>query len=334
MKINHLITAAAASLLLASCNKDDSGNARLSHFPEDGVMRVTTSVNEAQLTRAGFDNTNIINAEFSLQIITGEGNEGYNYFERISYNTTTNEWVPANTMLWKNSTTPITMTAVCKPGVTFVESNINGNVSLAVYDTQDEDEWDVATSDLLYMKSTTINNPSSETELLNTDGKLVITFKHALSKIDINLTLNNQFAKDGVAESDITDMTIGGMIREYGFTPKTGAVALDPNPATDIHPFQSGYAAPNAENFNRALVNYEAIVVPQTVTAGALTVSFKIKDKAYMWTSTDNITFEQGKRYTFNLEVGEDVVTISKNGFTVKEWDKTNESSDTNLETE
>jgi len=325
MKINHLITAAAASLLLASCNKDDSGNAKLSHFPEDGVMRVTTSVNEAQLTRAGIDNTNITEFPFYLQIITGDGTVDYNYFEKISYNETTGEWEPENQMLWKNSTTQITMTAV---GLLLTENNINGSARLSVNQYQSIDEGSLALTDLLYMKATTIANPSTETELLDDEGKLVIKFKHALSKIDINLTLNNQFAKMNVAKTDITDITIGGTIRQYDFTPKTGAVTprIDET-ATDLYPYQSAYTAPSAENFNRAEVKYEAIVLPQTVTAGTLMVSFKIQGKPYLWTSTEDITFEQGKRYTFNLQVGDDVVTISKNGFSVTAWDKTNEST-------
>ena len=53
--------AATAGLMLTGCNKDDGADTAISHFPEDGVIRVTTNVNEAVLTRAGLTSNNLSN---------------------------------------------------------------------------------------------------------------------------------------------------------------------------------------------------------------------------------------------------------------------------------
>jgi hypothetical protein len=72
--------AATAGLMLTGCNKDDGADTAISHFPEDGVIRVTTNVNEAVLTRAGLTSNNLSN--FWLKIVTGDGSDAdYNYFE-------------------------------------------------------------------------------------------------------------------------------------------------------------------------------------------------------------------------------------------------------------
>ncbi|MBR3712383.1 MAG: hypothetical protein IKM98_04200, partial [Bacteroidales bacterium] len=59
--LRTLMIAATAGLMLTGCNKDDGADTAISHFPEDGVIRVTTNVNEAVLTRAGLTSTNLSN---------------------------------------------------------------------------------------------------------------------------------------------------------------------------------------------------------------------------------------------------------------------------------
>lgn len=66
---------------------------------------------------------------------------------------------------------------------------------------------------------------------------------------------------------------------------------------------------------------YEAIVVPQTIAAGALTVSFKIGTRSFSWTNTEAITLEQGKHYTLPLTVGYDTVTLNARAFTASSWE-------------
>jgi hypothetical protein len=66
---------------------------------------------------------------------------------------------------------------------------------------------------------------------------------------------------------------------------------------------------------------YEAIVVPQQIAAGALTVSFKIGTRSFSWTNEEAITLEQGKRYTLPLTVGYDTVTAPARAFSASAWE-------------
>ena len=51
----------------------------------------------------------------------------------------------------------------------------------------------------------------------------------------------------------------------------------------------------------------------------ALTVSFKIGEKTYSWTSAE-VQLEQGYKYAIALTVGADVVTIAPDGITASPW--------------
>ena len=85
---------------------------------------------------------------------------------------------------------------------------------------------------------------------------------------------------------------------------------------------RSNAAATDADMHSHA--TYEAIVVPQTIAAGALTVSFKIGNRSFSWTNTEAITLEQGKQYTLPLTVGYDTVTLNARAFSASSWENQN----------
>ena len=193
--------AATAGLMLTGCNKDDGADTAISHFPEDGVIRVTTNVNEAVLTRAGLTSTNLSN--FWLKIVTGDGNVGYNYFEKITKNS--GEWESANSMLWKDATTLTQMTAAVFGNHNFTDAEFAGVELTLPQDQSATGGTGIDAADLLVMKTTTVN-PASD---LDDDGKVTITLSHALTKIDVTLTLGNEFAKSDLnKETDLTDFVV------------------------------------------------------------------------------------------------------------------------------
>ena len=170
--------------------------------------------------------------------------------------------------------------------------------------------------DLLTMPTKTIANPSIE-ETLMQNGKLVINFYHALAKLDVTLDLANEFYKVDPKlnnATDITEFTISGTNAGYQFkametaNENYGTVTVTASTPADILANQCAFtAATDADMHSHA--TYEAIVVPQTIAAGALTVSFKIGTRSFSWTNTEAITLEQGKHYTLPLTVGYDTVT-------------------------
>jgi hypothetical protein len=178
------------------------------------------------------------------------------------------------------------------------------------------------------MPTKTIANPSIEQTLLQ-NGKLVINFYHALSKLDVTLDLANEFYKANPKlnnASDITEFTIKGTNAGYNFKPMEtanenyGTVSATASTDVDIMPYQSAFTSAT-EDKQHSTATYESILVPQTIAAGALTVSFKIGTRSFSWTNTDAITLEQGKQYTLPLTVGYDAVTTSGRAFSVTSWE-------------
>lgn len=330
MKVRHLIFAAMATFALASCNKDDdSATSVVSQFPEDGVMRFTTNLVDPAtvLTRASITNNDLNQNGQQFQVkIVNPTSATYSYFNTVQYDGS--EWTPVDRMLWQNDQQSITVTAAYQQGKTFSDYEFVAGANLTVAADQNG-QGKLNAQDLLTMPTKTIANPSIEQTLLQ-NGKLVINFYHALSKLDVTLDLANEFYKANPKlnnASDITEFTIKGTNAGYNFKPMEtanenyGTVTAATTPvAADIMPYQSAFTSATEDN-QHSTATYESILVPQTIAAGALTVSFKIGTRSFSWTNTDAITLEQGKQYTLPLTVGYDAVTTSGRAFSVSSWE-------------
>ena len=327
MKIKNIFFAAAAAMALTACSSDDE-QSFVSQFPEDGVMRFTTNLVDPTIatTRASITGSDVNQNGQQFQVkIVNPTSATYSYFNTVQFDGT--EWTPINRMLWQNDQQSITVTAAYKQGKTFSDYEFIVGANLTVAADQST-EAKLKQQDLLTMPTKTIANPSIE-ETLMQNGKLVINFYHALSKLDVTLDLANEFYKVDPKlnnASDITEFTIKGTNAGYQFNAMEtanenyGTVTATAATAADILASQASFtAATDADMHSHA--TYEAIVVPQQIAAGALTVSFKIGTRSFSWTNTEAITLEQGKRYTLPLTVGSDVVTLNARAFSVSPWD-------------
>jgi hypothetical protein len=292
-------------------------------------MRFTTNLVDptAALTRASITGSDLNQSGQQFQVkIVNPASATYSYFNTVQYDGS--EWTPVNRMLWQNNTQSITVTAAYKQGKTFSDNEFTGGANLTVAANQSS-QANLNAQDLLTMPTKTISNPSQETTLMQ-GGKLVINFYHALTKLDVTLDLANEFYKADPKlnnASDITEFTIKGTNAGYNFQPMQtanenyGTVTAATTPvAADILPYQSAFTAASDANQN-STATYEAIVVPQTIAAGALTVSFKIGNRSFSWTNTQAYTLEQGKQYTLPLTVGNDFVTAGSRAFTASSWE-------------
>ena len=327
MKIKNIFFAAAAAMALTACSSDDE-QSFVSQFPEDGVMRFTTNLVDPTIatTRASITGSDVNQNGQQFQVkIVNPTSATYSYFNTVQYDGT--EWTPINRMLWQNDQQSITVTAAYKQDKTFSDYDFIVGANLTVAADQST-EAKLKQQDLLTMPTKTIANPSIE-ETLMQNGKLVINFYHALAKLDVTLDLANEFYKVNPKlnnASDITEFTIKGTNAGYQFNAMEtanenyGTVTATAATAADILASQASFtAATDADMHSHA--TYEAIVVPQQIAAGALTVSFKIGTRSFSWTNTEAITLEQGKRYTLPLTVGSDVVTLNARAFSVSPWD-------------
>lgn len=330
MNIKNIFFAAAAAMALTACSSDDATETvqQQSQFPEDRVMRFTTNLVDpaAATTRASITGSDVNQNGQQFQVkIVNPASATYSYFNTVQYDGT--EWTPINRMLWQNDQQAITVTAAYKQGKAFSDNEFVNGADLTVAADQST-EAKLKQQDLLTMPTKTIANPSQEQTLLQ-NGKLVINFYHALTKLDVTLDLADEFYKVDPKlnnASDITAFTISGTNAGYNFQPMTtanenyGTVTATAATAADILAFQSAFTAATETN-QHSTATYESILVPQQIAIGALTVSFKIGTRSFSWTNTQAYTLEQGKHYTLPLTVGYDVVTAPARGFTATSWE-------------
>jgi len=327
MNSKHLLFASAAIFFLAACNKTVTEPVQ-SQFPEDGVMRFTTNLVDptAVITRASITGSDVNQNGQQFQVkIDNPNSATYSYFNTVQYDGS--EWKPVNRMLWQNDQQSITVTAAYKQDKTFTDGEFINGANLTVAADQST-EAKLKQQDLLTMPTKTISNPSQEQTLMQ-NGKLVINFYHALTKLDVTLDLANEFYKVDPKlnnASDITEFTISGTNAGYQFkametaNENYGTVTVTASTPADILASQCAFtAATDADMHSHA--TYEAIVVPQTIAAGQLTVSFKIGTRSFSWTNTETITLEQGKHYTLPLTVGYDTTTLNAHAFSVRAWE-------------
>lgn len=335
---NILAMAAMATIAMASCSQEEN-LAPVTNFPADGVIRITTNV-DAPRTRAGFTTDNLLGFNLKITTKNGDGSVDNNYsyyaFMKKQDGGTwgSRKWDDTDTpltMLWKSSTQKITATAMREPSSATSEGNFNDKFIVSVREDQSTEE-NATFSDYLYMVPTDID-PTAIPSQLVTGGKLKITLSHLLSKVNITLTLATEFNATGLPTANpVTLPVIGGTMKGKLFTPTTGVWgAFDGNTATPIIPYHdaaTGYTAPTTAA-DKAVVKYEAILIPQTVGASTFTVAFTIGGKLYEWKSTNGVTFESGKQYALALTVGKDLITPSN--ITSSEW---TEGTGGSLETE
>ena len=330
MRFKNILYAAAAAMALTACSSDDAIETvqQQSQFPEDGVMRFTTNLVDptAVTTRASITGSDVNQNGQQFQVkIVNPASATYSYFNTVQYNGT--EWTPVNRMLWQNDQQRIDVTAAYKQGKTFSDYEFIVGANLTVAADQST-EAKLKQQDLLTMPTKTISNPSQEQTLMQ-NGKLVINFYHALAKLDVTLDLANEFYKVNPKlnnASDIKEFTISGTNAGYQFkametaNENYGTVTATASTAADILASQASFTAATDADMH-SYATYEAIVVPQTIAAGALTVSFKIGTRSFSWTNTEAITLEQGKHYTLPLTVGYDTVTLNARAFTASSWE-------------
>ena len=329
MRFKNIFFAAAAAMALTACSSDDAIETvqQQSQFPEDGVMRFTTNLVDPTIatTRASITGSDVNQNGQQFQVkIVNPTSATYSYFNTVQYDGS--EWTPINRMLWQNDQQSITVTAAYKQDKTFSDYEFIVGANLTVAADQST-EAKLKQQDLLTMPTKTIANPSIEQTLMQ-NGKLVINFYHALTKLDVTLDLANEFYKVNPKlnnASDITEFTISGTNAGYQFkametSENYGTVTVTASTPADILASQASFTAASETDMH-SYATYEAIVVPQQIAAGALTVSFKIGTRSFSWTNTEAITLEQGKHYTLPLTVGYDTVTAPVRGFTVTSWE-------------
>ena len=317
-KIKFLTMAALATAFFASCSNEDG--LPQSNYPADNVVRITTSV-DGMNTRASYGNSTDKLKSFGF-CIKNANSEKYTY-DNIKVSQKGSNWIPATQMLWQNSTTAVDILAYAPYQETTEDANgkvkVFGKTDYAFSVKEDQSNAEDYSSDLIVFKQTRFT-PVSE---LNTSKAVEVSFTHLLSQLNLTIELRDQFNQDEkkpVTEATVTDVKVNGTIisSKVDFSASPISVQVDDTQeATAITPETTEFKAAG-KTTDHAAFNYSAIVIPQTVTAGNFSISFKVDGTDYIWTSTSDVNFVSGNKHQLSLLVGKDVVQVK--GITATPW--------------
>ena len=304
--IKTLAMAALATAVFASCSSEDE--LAQNNYPMDNVVRIMTSV-DGMNTRASYGNSTDNLNSFGF-CIKNANSEKYTY-DNVKVTKEGSNWNPATQMLWQNSTTAVDILAYAPYQETTEDANgkvkVFGKTDYAFSVKEDQSNAEDYSSDLIVYKQTGFT-PVSE---LNTSKAVDVTFTHLLSQLNLIIELRDQFNTNNntVTKGFVTDVKVNGTIisSKVDFSASPISVQVDGTQTAAITPETTGFTP--AENATaHAVFNYSAIVIPQTVAAGNFSISFKVNNTEYIWTATDAVTFESGKKHELHLLAGKDVV--------------------------
>lgn len=294
-KANILATAALATLLAACSNDSDVFNT-----PDYADTPIGLSVNVGPMaTRAGYEQGALTEGSFGLYLTTQdtEGDERYNCTNReVRYES---GWtIQGEQLLWKSNDATVTYYAYL-PYTGIVSDAANYAFTVQ---TDQSTEDNVKASDLLC----TGQQPATPGTALD------ITFKHALSKLNVTL-------KKGSELEDGQNLTFTSVTLSNCATATTVNLTDGTTDTATKSQTITLYAATENEQ-------YECILVPQTFNQ---TLKVEITDnngKVYTFKSDNELTFSSGKQYTLNLTVGRDKVTTGT--ISAKSWGEEQQGGD------
>ena len=202
-------------------------------------------------------------------------------------------------MLWANMKDPVTVNA-------YVNNNQIESVDLP---TDQSDVEQLKKADILYMPITPFTP--------NKAG-INVEFQHITSKINLTIELGSEFEFTEDICKKITDVKIDGS-SVSGDLASSGIydVSGDPTPITPLYTGETAFSK-EAGKITKASATYEAILIPQDITSGKFTVSFKVDGKLYEWTYNKELTLAPTTAYTLKLTAGDD--KVQPVSFSVAPW--------------
>ena len=318
------IIPASAVLLLTllggvGCSKQQAEQSPAEgNFPADHVIRVAPQV---ATTKGSYTTANL--TKFDL-LVEDNNNPASKYTcTNTVFKKGEGGWTPSKMLLWSKSDAEVLVYAIA-PSVgneSLVSvDDINDGQNGVALEVQAEQSKDDCSSDYLGWTS----GKKKVSELLGSDGKLSFAFTHLLTRFTVTFKLGTEFNVPVVPAQDIiSDVVVSGTARDFKLKGATGYTSFTVTPGTaasDIKPYNVGWtSAENAQGYCSSV--YECILVPQTVTSGALKISFKAAGKNYEWVSAADYTLNGNTAYTLTLKVGKDVVIAG--GFTATAWTET-----------
>ena len=291
--------AAAASVMLAACSSDneeatvaEKSAIRLSTQSLTGMTRAAKDV---QLTQfAANENVGIFLAEDNAGSPVTSGTNVTTYAQPLTY-VADGAGNLANPQYWPQDGNGLHIFGVYP---------LAAATAAAAYDATAV-EFSVAadqTSDANYKASDLMTGkPTAGNPVTRTTSNVPMTFTHQLTKIDVNLTAGSGFTD---AEMDDAVVSILGTKPTTTFNVQNVTVGAASGTAASI---VAGTGAANS-----------AIIVPQTIVAGASFIKVTVGGGDYIYKMGADTDFDSKKCYTFNITVNKTglVLTVT----TITDW--------------
>ena len=299
---------AAAVIALAACSSEEENVQTW-----NGEIRLS-AVNVVQTRAAqGIQSTAFDNGE-KVDVFINENatTPSIEYPQPLVYTSGTGGVLTTSDEQYYPQSNGVNIFAVYPSGV--AGTNVNAtNVAFDVESDQSEEDAYKA-SDL--MVGAPANNPVSKTS-----GTVQLTFKHCLSKININIS-----AGDGITETDLQGATVTILNTTTGgtFNVQTGVVTANGAQAAAT-PITAGTLEVREDT---GVQGISAIIIPQTFLAGRRFISIKYGgDQQTPATElfytlphgqAASVDFAAGYSYTFNITAKKSGLTLD--GTTITDW--------------
>ena len=306
MKNIFIVPLAAMALLLpAGCDKQPA-DVPVTGFPADGVVRVSAggSVTRADGTSAS-GQSQYLGSDLGLFIDYGSG-EGQTK-PNVRWTREGSEWTADEQMLWKDATTPAKLYAYAPYVAGATDPSEPFSIALTVPSDQ---TGGITGADLVYWKSESFVPNDANSEFV--DGKVQISFTHALTKLTLNFRKAGQFASDVTVER----ATLRDASPEVTLDIAKGTVTASSGASSDI-------AMHRVENVDA--LQYEAVFCQgkgQEANATMLEVTMSDGTVLLYNVPAGGLVsggLRLGSSYSMNMTLGKDRIEID-GAVTVNDW--------------
>ena len=305
MKKIHILFAAAIALGLSACSNDDGQVESGGLTPINLKSRIAGDAD----TRAalGIQHTSFDTGEnifVQISIFDVAKNEIEQDYAPINFTSAADGVLtpPANSYpYFPGDDRPIVIRAIYP--YSWANQTTDVDQDFTVLSSQSE-RSDYKKSDLMFAKTP---EPVYKTSITDQNPYVTLTFKHLLSKINVNLTSANQTL---IANARVKLLNVK---RKVSVNKETGVLtAIE---SVSANPAETVQLATNTSG----LTSSSAIIVPQTVPQGKF-IEIRLSNNDVMtYKLFDPMEFQSGKSYTYNITVTES--GLSGISTVVTEWE-------------
>ena len=296
MKTNSfLFLAAASSMMLAACSKDNG------QLIDDGQIRLSTAnvISETRSTDQSLQLTQFANGE----------KVGIFLVENSTNSTTGSQLTSGDNVTVYNSGSPLEYTANGEGGLSITNAQYwptsgNGLFIYGVYPsssasayTETAKEFSVKTdqsTDANYKASDLMTGVPASNPVSRTTSAVPLTFKHLLTKVNITLTAGAGFSSSDLASAEV--------------------YILNTKPTTTFSVASQtiGDASGSAQEITVCTGTAgSAIIVPQTLNANTNFIKVEVGGGAYIYKLAAQTSFSASSVYTYSITVNKTGLEVS-----------------------